>query len=111
MLSDAIALARSDLGVGIDIDVDPLRPGDDGLSPSDHCRGTITYPDGTAGVLVFAKAAMAKDAPQDLKAYREHDPRFPTNSTLDQFFDDRQFESYRALGAHAAEGAVRSLRA
>ncbi len=110
MLSDAIALARSDLGVRIDIDVDPLRPGDDGLSPSDHCRGTITYPDGTAAVLVFAKAAMAKDAPQDLKAFREHDPRFPTNSTLDQFFDDRQFESYRALGAHAAAGAVRSLR-
>ena len=109
MLSDAIALARSDLGVGIDIDLEPLRPGEDGFSPSDHTRGTITYPDGTTGVLVFAKASMPRDAPPDVKAFRERDARFPTNSTLDQFFDDRQFESYRALGALAAEGAVKSL--
>jgi hypothetical protein len=111
MLSAAIALARSDLAVEIDIDLAPLRPGDDGLSASDHARGTVTYPDGTAGVLVFAKAAMPKDAPLDVEAFRERDARFPTTSTFDQFFDDRQFESYRALGAHAARGAVRSLRA
>lgn len=110
MLSEAVALARSDLGVHIDIDLQPLRPEEDGFSPSDHCRGTVTYPDGSTGVLVFAKAAMPRDAPPDLRAFRERDPRFPTNSSLDQFFDDRQFESYRALGAHAAAGAVRSLR-
>ena len=110
MLAVAIALARSDLGVQIDIDLDPLLPREDGFSPSDHAVGRIAYPDGSTGVLVFAKASMPRDAPLDLKAYRQQDPRFPTDPTFDQFFDDRQFESYRALGAHAAAGAVRSLR-
>ncbi len=59
--------------------------------------------------LVFAKAAMPQDAPQDTKAFREVDPRFPIHSTADQFFDERTFEAYRALGAHAARGCVRSL--
>jgi hypothetical protein len=110
MLAGAIALARSDLGVQIDIDLDPLLPGEDGFSPSDHAVGRIAYPDGSTGVLVFAKASIPRDAPPDLRAYRQQDARFPTDPTFDQFFDDRQFESYRALGAHAAAGAVRSLR-
>ncbi|MBI3263663.1 MAG: hypothetical protein HYZ58_11015, partial [Acidobacteria bacterium] len=30
-------------------------------------------------------------------------PDFPHETTADQFFDDAQFESYRALGVHIAE--------
>jgi hypothetical protein len=108
-ISEAIGLARTELGVEIEIDLDPLTPDSAGVSPSDHATGTITYPDGTSGVLVFAKAAMAADAPQDCKAYRQRNPKFPADPTSDQLFNDLKFESYRALGAHAAHGAVAAL--
>ena len=51
---------------------------------------------------MFAKAALTRDMPQDAFDWKARDPRFPTNSTVDQWFSDRQFESYRVLGAHAA---------
>ena len=116
-ISEAIALARSDLGVDIEIDLAPLMPSapttppsvEGEFSPSDHVCGSIRYPNGTEGVLVFAKLAMAEDAPQDARAFREVDPRFPNHPTIDQFFDERTFEAYRGLGAHAARGCVEAL--
>lgn len=107
-LSEAIALARADLGVEIEIKLDELTPEGE-FSASDHVRGDITYPDGTPGTLIFAKAAMPADAPQDVKQYRQIDRKFPNHPTLDQFFQERTFESYRALGAHAGHGVVRTL--
>jgi hypothetical protein len=108
-LSQAIALARSELGVRIEIDLEALRPKDDGFSDSDVATGRIRYPDGKLGVLVLAKLAMPKDAPQDAKAYRDRDSKFPTNPTSDQLFNDQKFESYHALGRHAGTGAVRAM--
>jgi hypothetical protein len=109
-LSEAIALARADLGVDVRIDLTPLRPteGSD-TSPSDHAVGEILYPDGTKGVLIFCKAAIPQGAPPDVQAFRQIERRFPTHPTTDQFFDERTFESYRALGRMAAEGAVVEL--
>jgi hypothetical protein len=109
-LSEAIALARAELGVEVRIDVDRLRPDEDsGYSPTDHVVGRVTYPDGTKGTLIFCKAAMPIHASQDIKAYREVEPQFPTHPTTDQFFDERAFESYRVLGALAARGAIFEL--
>jgi hypothetical protein len=110
-LSQAIALARSELGVRIEIDLQELMPNDQRVSASDVARGCIRYPDGTLGVLVFAKLAMPVDAPQDAKAYRDRDPKFPTNPTSDQLFNDQKFEAYHALGRHAGMNAVREMNA
>ena len=38
--------------------------------------------------------------------YRHLNPRFPHESTADQFFDESQFESYRALGYQVAADAL-----
>jgi hypothetical protein len=111
-LSEAIELARSDLGVEIFIDLEDLKPQEDdpGKFSKRACvPGCIKYPQGTLGLLLFAKAAITKDTPRDALDWRDRDPRFPTNSTLDQWFSDRQFESYRALGAFAAHQALREL--
>lgn len=109
-LSEALALARAELGVDVRLDVAPLTPDEEtGFSPSDHAVGTIMYPDGTEGVLIFCKAAMPSFAPLDLKSYRQIEPAFPAHGTIDQFFDERSFESYRALGALAATGALGEL--
>jgi hypothetical protein len=72
--------------------------------------GTIRYPDGVEGKLIYVKAALPKGAPPDVLAYREKNRLFPTQSTLDQLFDEPQFESYRALGAHAATSAVKKIK-
>jgi len=107
-ISEAIELARSDLGVEIHMNLEPLRP-KEGLSEEPFAEGCIAYPDGTMGYLLFAKAAITKDTPQDALDWREHDARFPTNSTVDQWFSDRQFESYRALGEFAAHRVACAL--
>lgn len=38
-----------------------------------------------------------------MRNYQEAHASFPHETTADQFFDDAQFESYRALGNHLAE--------
>jgi hypothetical protein len=108
-LSEALALARAEVGVDVRIDVGPLMPDETGFSPSDHAVGKIFYPDGTEGVLIFCKAAMPSFAQLDLKSYRQVEPDFPAHGTLDQFFDERAFESYRALGALAGRSAIGEL--
>ena len=110
-LSEAIALARSELGVIINIDCAPLKPPAEGpaWSPSDHVVGKITYPDGKQGVLIFTKATVTADSPQDVKSYQERDSKFPNHPTTDQFFNDERFEMYRSIGTLAAEHAVTAL--
>lgn len=109
-LGETLALARTDLLVDISIDPSPMRPrNEDGLSGTDHVVGELTYNDGTTGRIVFAKAAVTRNAPWDVRAYRDVDSRFPAHSTLDQLFDEEQFEAYRALGAFTARRAVRAM--
>ncbi len=129
-LGEAVALARGDLQVEIDIKPDKIAP-DKKSRISAECIavGTIHYrvtPSGDltanrdeedreagetyTGRLVYCRTAVTDDAPWDVKAYHEKSRRFPYHSTMDQLFDDQKFEAYRALGAHAARKAVRALR-
>jgi hypothetical protein len=94
-----------DFGVRIDIDVRSIVPADTGTSRT-HCAvGRILYDDGEEGTLVYLKLSCTGDEPQYLKFYRNGHPSFPHESTGDQFFEETQFEVYRALGEHVAEGA------
>ena len=109
-LGDAIALARSELGVEIAFDsaqLDALRPmGDSEQAKSETATGTILYSDGTPGTLVYARNVLTARVPWDVKAYHEADPAFPHNPTSDQLYTDQKFEGYRALGALAGKHAV-----
>lgn len=126
-LGEAIALARSDLQVDLDIDPSPIDAPEPGAPPAtDHVVGRIRYratPTGKGeftcdtddsspyvGRIVYCRAAVTTEAPYDVRAFQERDPRFPNHSTLDQLFDDEKFESYRALGAHTADRAIETLR-
>lgn len=51
-------------------------------------------------LLLFLKPTLAGDEPMDLLDYCAEHPDFPQESTLDQFFDEAQWESYRRLGAY-----------
>jgi len=107
-LANAIRLARIDLGVNIEIDVDRLRACSDAGEGSDWSAahgavGRINYGDGEYGWLLYIKSSMTGDEPVSIRKYRDDDPSFPHQTTADQFFDEAQFEAYRALGYHAGE--------
>jgi hypothetical protein len=52
--------------------------------------------------LVYVKATLVGDEPEDVCHYHRAHPDFPQETTLDQFFDEAQWESYRRLGQHIA---------
>jgi len=48
--------------------------------------------------LLLVKPTVAPTAPLDVRYYAKQSKPFPNESTVDQFFDDDQWESYRRLG-------------
>lgn len=52
------------------------------------------------GKLVYIKTAFYGDEPPDIFNYAQQHPKFPHEGTIDQFYDESQFESYRMLGRH-----------
>jgi hypothetical protein len=53
---------------------------------------------GTRGTIVLVKPRLTGDGPADLVRYKAVNEAFPQQSTLDQFFDEAQWESYYYLG-------------
>lgn len=72
-----------------------------------HIRGKITYADGTQGDLIVIKTTMIPGLQLEVKGYKGANPYFPDQSTLDQFFDERQFEAYRELGYRTATAMIK----
>jgi hypothetical protein len=88
--------------------LDDLRrhagPDKDGLwfARAHAALATIRYDDGSAGVLLLVKPTVDASAPADILNYQAANADFPQQSTLDQFFDEAQWESYRRLGESIA---------
>ncbi|MFN2398996.1 MAG: hypothetical protein ABR543_10225, partial [Gemmatimonadaceae bacterium] len=106
--TEALRHAYVDMGIDVDIDLTMIRADTrTGLSRS-HCAvGRIRYPDrpNQESSLVYLKNSLTGDEPEPTLNYKTTCPAFPHETTVDQFFDDAQFESYRALGVHIAEEA------
>jgi hypothetical protein len=114
-LGQAMALARSELGVQVNIkSVDDLKPDDKGLCAKPYVMGEFRYPGeeaGTSGLhhLVYLKLAVPVSAPLDILAYHQKHGSFPTHSTLQQLYDDQEFEAYRELGYYCAQAAAKNI--
>jgi hypothetical protein len=112
-LGNAVRKIRIDLGIAIDFDLpmpmSPARKADpqSASTTGHHCAiGSIRYDvDDRAqdGILVYLKPSLTGDEPLDVLHYATTDPTFPHQTTVDQFFGEAQFESYRRLGAHIVE--------
>ncbi|MGI8730933.1 MAG: hypothetical protein ACR2LK_13280 [Solirubrobacteraceae bacterium] len=109
-LGDAIALARSELGVEVVIDPTMIKLDDDGFAEDSCAVGTIKHQGEVVGRLVYAPTVLTHKVPWDVLAYKEADPIFPHHSTGDQLYTDQRFEAYRALGEHAGEQARAAMR-
>jgi hypothetical protein len=110
--TEALRHAYIDLGIDVDIDLTMVRPDPEtGMSRSHVAVGLIRYPQENPrrprriGYLLYLKNSLTGDEPEPVLNYKSTHPAFPHESTVDQFFDDAQFESYRALGHHIAEQA------
>ncbi len=106
-LSTLLRYAKIDMGIDIDIDLEPLRKDPEGISRRQWVMGDITYParrKSGAGSkpekakLLYIKLSIDGDENEYIKAYRREHPDYPHQSTADQFFSESQFEVYRALG-------------
>ncbi len=119
-LSEAIALARAELGVTVTLDNAwasepgsgaPLQPQaaltalNARLSQTPVITGTFTYPEASGlpagarrGRLFVARALLSPDMPYELMSYAAQHPEFPHDSTSDQWFEDGQFNAYTELG-------------
>ncbi|WP_256354517.1 patatin-like phospholipase family protein [Variovorax sp. dw_308] len=118
-LLDAVRKIRVDLGIPIRLP--PELPSGGKTGPRSFTADILySERDGSDaaedGELIVLKPVLREDDPPELAAYARDsarpgkdgsDPnRFPHQSTIDQFFDERQFESYRLLGYVTAGAAL-----
>ncbi len=129
-LSDAIRLARFELGVEIELDergdygvpnlapgsAPPFGPGhafhslNSRLTAGAVVRGIITYPAAAGmganniGLLIVAKAVLWHELPDWVLTYGAggSGASFPNDKTSDQWFNEAQFAAYTELGRHIA---------
>jgi hypothetical protein len=104
-LGGVVQKCRVDFGVEIKLDTAPLRLANDGSCESGYAIGSIEYPAGRehkacSGIFVYIKPSVPKldHLPADILSYRAQHPEFPHEHTHNQWFSERQFESYRHLG-------------
>ena len=97
--------------------LDDLRPRPDSDSPEPEderprfsrkhaAMAWVDFPlEGKSEVclLLFVKPTLSKNLSPDLVQYHQLHPDFPQESTLDQDFDEAQWESYRKLGQTIGE--------
>ena len=106
----AIRKCRIDFGAELSLDLRPLQHLNGGNSNAHCVVGTITYPEDSrvapvreAGIVVYVKSSLTGDEPADVLNYKKEDACFPHDSTVNQWFTESQFESYRRLGHHVAQ--------
>jgi hypothetical protein len=124
---DVERFSRIDLGVRFDLPLETIRtaglqrkaekdtaPDQTYKAPaSAHAAiGEIHYPASAGGaaakegIILYIKASLTGDEREYVLDYERRNPQFPYEPTSDQFFTEEQFEVYRALGFHAASGAL-----
>ena len=106
-LGNAVRKVRVDMGIPITLRTAYLAP-EQGQKDGRYCAlGLIHYGDvddvpheQRFGYLLYIKPAVYSECPADVRNYKNDNESFPHESTVDQFFGESQFESYRALGRH-----------
>ncbi|MEX1027234.1 MAG: patatin-like phospholipase family protein [Candidatus Paceibacterota bacterium] len=96
-------------------DLQDIVKDEHGFSASHFALGVIRYqplarerdtgPD--IGVILYFKSSLTGNEPATVLDYQRLHPDFPHQTTADQFFEEDQYEAYRALGCHVAGEALR----
>lgn len=102
-LGNAIRKCGTDLNVEVEIDVGKIDLVQQNAFSKAHCTvGRIRYDKvdegGEMGTLLYIKPSLLGNEHADILNYRKINKGFPHQSTVDQWFDEDQFETYRTLG-------------
>jgi hypothetical protein len=106
-LTQLIRFARIDMGVQIDIDLRDINKDSRGFSRKSWALGRIQYTEHETGHLLYLKASICGHENAYIRSYKADHAAFPHEPTSDQFFDEAQFEVYRALGYHIVNRLMR----
>ncbi|WP_139350223.1 patatin-like phospholipase family protein [Rhodanobacter sp. C03] len=109
-LGNLIRKVRVDLGAEIELKLSDLYALKTGRSMAGFVRGQVTYAtnnERATGKILLIKPTLGKDKlePADVYNYARGDETFPQQTTLDQWFDESQFEAYRCLGSFLTKAA------
>jgi hypothetical protein len=119
-LGNAVKKIRIDFGIPIDFKSMQIFPRSEKKKGAFCAIGTIRYscvdkidkldekgqsrevgaPD---GLIVYIKPIFYGDEPRDVYHYAMTHETFPHESTVDQWFSETQFESYRKLGSYVVD--------
>jgi hypothetical protein len=107
-LGSVVRKAALDFGIRITFKhLDTAQRGGKAVHGAYSAFAIIEYPeerhDGQRqrGYLLYIKAFyQGAEEPADVRAYALENPAFPHDTTLNQFFGEAQFESYRVLGSY-----------
>ncbi len=102
-LGNALRKIRIDMKIPIEFSDGSLRPLREGKKRCAIGRIGYSAVDGPCddGRLIYMKPMLLGNEPPDVTSYSKSNPTFPHQRRLDQFFDESQTESYRALGRHS----------
>jgi len=126
-LGGAMALARTDAGVEIDLDPSSMTKDEHDLDPSqahELAPGQVVRPYAHGrfhrlepvpglpdeGDIWVCKLGWWTGAPWDVLAYARQHPSYPCDSTLEQLYDASEFEAYHQLGAAAVQDAAENCQ-
>jgi hypothetical protein len=109
-LATLIRHAYIDMGIEIKVELEEVRKNEAGLSRKKCALGKIRYPGGETGHLLYIKSSVSGGETEYIHEYRSRNTAFPHESTDDQFFDETQFEAYRALGYDSAKNLFQEQR-
>jgi hypothetical protein len=107
-LANAVEKCRVDFGVQIHMaKYSSIAPKKDGKNSTVHYAiGIIDYLPAQgdhspqSGVLLYIKSSLTGDEEAQVLGQKAIDVTFPHDTTLNQFFNETQFEAYRELGEH-----------
>ena len=115
-VGEAIRRCRIDFGAEIQLTAgveEFIKTKDGNLATVHFARGTIQYADthlrmlgwtnpeieqGRTGTILWIKPVVTAVDSVDVRQYKLENSVFPQQTTVDQWYDESQFESYRALG-------------
>jgi Patatin-like phospholipase len=107
-LGSVVRKAAIDFGIRIRFKhLDMAQRGETAVKGAYSAYAVIEYPEADAngqrrhGYLLYIKSYFrGLEEPADVRAYALENLAFPHDTTLNQFFGEAQFESYRALGGY-----------
>jgi hypothetical protein len=106
-LTQVCRFASIDFGIDIQIRLSDLLLNSSNVSEAHYALGTIVYPGGERGLLLYIKSSVTGNEPAYVLSYRALHADFPHESTAKQLFDEHQFEAYRSLGYHVVDALFR----